>query len=237
MLRRILSLVAVASMAVPSLAHHGRRFLLMTEFRMPHPGGIYLVSDYGALKIDGRWSQESSTGFLMAVGNQSMSAIEVHGHFAKEGAEPWLHEATGFEFRHRLNNSTGWNYTAGLEAEVPREGGKTGWTAQFIGGKESAKDVVAFNVLAENEEGLDGKTSWSYRAGWSPETAGRYGYSVEAAGGFDRHASHELLFGIATSIGESGEHGYTSLFKFGIGVGLTKDSPDFTIRAGIVLKM
>lgn len=118
-----------------------------------------------------------------------------------------------------------------IEAEIPSGGGDTAWSGQLIAGRENAHGVIALNLLAEAEEGTRGPVHWSYRAGFSPISYGRLGYSVELAGGLESSASHELLFGAGMQVRDN------VLFKAGLGFGLTRESPDVTLRAGVVVQL
>lgn len=159
-------------------------------------------------------------------------ALELHSHIEKEGAEIWNYEATGVEFRSRIGgDSPGWNFAGGIEVESPARRGPTPVGAGLIAGKEDSAGVLAFNLFAVNEEGLAGRTSWSYRAGWSPNLGGAIGWSLEAQVGLERIASHEVALGAAFSFGEN------RLLKLGIGTGIGPESPTLTLHAGLVVKL
>src|ERR1041385_5391559 len=101
------AVILAAGLAALASAHHGRRFLFVTEFRMPHLGNIYAVADFSAFRFPGGDSSlELEPGLLIAIGDKSRMALELHSHIAKEGAERWNYEATGFEFRSRIGGDS-----------------------------------------------------------------------------------------------------------------------------------
>lgn len=222
-----------AVLAAPAFGHHGRRFLFVTEFRMPHPGQIYAIGDFSGYRFNGGGSSLSSEpGVLVAVGNQSKMAFEIHSHINKDGGSPWDLEAVGFEFRTRIGNDVGrWGFTGGLEVEAPAHRGPTPVTAELIGGHEDGNGVWAFNLFASNDEGLSGKTTWIYRTGYSPDLPGPIGWSIEAQGTLNRDSAHEVALGAAMSVGES------KLLKLGLGKGFGPGSANLTFHLGVVLRL
>jgi hypothetical protein len=232
-MKNFFGVLAALAVAACSFAHHGRRFLLVTEFRMPHPGNIYAISDFSAMRFSGSDSAcEFEPGLLFALGAGSRAAFELHSHIEKEGAEPWSYEATGFELRTRLGkDSPGWNFAGGIEVEAPAHAGPTPLTAELIAGREDTAGVWALNLFANDEEGIKGKTDWIYRAGWSPNVAGPIGFSIEAQGALARDAAHEVVVGAAASMGEN------RLFKFGIGKGFGPGSANVTLHVGMVFEL
>ncbi|MFI5385023.1 MAG: hypothetical protein ACHQ50_02785 [Fimbriimonadales bacterium] len=225
--------LALTVLATSALAHHGRRFLFVTEFHLPHPGQIYAMSDFTGSRFKGGASSlELEPGLLVALGDKSRYAIELHSHIEKEDAGAWSYAATGFELRGRIgSDSTGWNFAGGVEVEAPAHTGPTPVTGEFIAGREDAKGIFMLNLLANNEAGLNGKISWLYRAGYSPNLPGPIGWSLEAQGAVNREASHEIALGAAMSFGES------KLLKFGLGKGIGPGSADFIVHLGLVFRL
>jgi hypothetical protein len=230
---RPLAVGAALLLAACASAHHGRRFLFVTEFRMPHPGQIFGIVDLSASRFrGGSNSMELEPGLLFALGDRSRMAFELHSHIDKDGAEPWDYEATGFEFRSRIGaEKNGWGFAVGGEVEAPAHRGPTPVTAEMIAGHEDMNGVWAFNLFANNEEGLAKRTAWIYRAGWSPTLPGSIGWSLEAQGEVARDSAHEIALGAAMSFGEN------RLLKLGIGKGVGPGAADWILHAGLVVRL
>ena len=73
-------------------AHHGKDFLLVESYYVPHPGDLYFVSSMGLARQDGSNSFEGEPSLLLGV--IPRAAFELHGHIAKEGDDSFRYEAT-----------------------------------------------------------------------------------------------------------------------------------------------
>ncbi len=211
-----------------ALAHHGTRFLIAVEYDMVRQPFFFFNGTYSQFR-----HEENATllepAILLPVGKKGLSEFEIHAHIEREGSERFRHEGTGFEFRHRFTKKPGWNFAAGLEYETtqPDTEEPNNWTGTLIAGKEDEHGMLLFN-LVDTLAAEDGtRSSWGYRAAWSPTPNGLTSYSIEFQGDFEKHGSHEIAFGVMHHLD------LETMLKVGVGTGLTPDSPKFTLRIGI----
>ncbi len=85
-----------------------------------------------------------------------------------------------------------------------------------------------FNLIAVVPDG--GDVAWGYAAGLRYAFSHEVAVGAEAIGDFANHGEHEL---IAAGYFSPSEH--VSL-KLGAGFGLTEDSPDFALHAGVIFR-
>ena len=90
----------------------------------------------------------------------------------------------------------------------------------------TAADKVLFNLLAVMPEG--GKAAWGYAGGYRHAFTHELALGVEAIGDFGEANQHELMAGAYLAPTHS------VLVRLGAGFGLTRESADFTLRAGLV---
>ncbi len=88
------------------------------------------------------------------------------------------------------------------------------------------RDKVVANLICVSPD--DNETAFGYAAGWRHSFSHDFALGLEAIGDFDNDGWHELVAA-----------GYFSpveglAIKLGIGAGLTDESPDFTLRGGVV---
>src|SRR5437762_11879656 len=91
-MKRVFCVVAVLLLyAVPAMAHHGKDFLVVESFELPHPHDIYFVSsELFSHRDDGTFiSTEPSILF----GLTHRIAGEVHVHIEKEPGDSFRYEA------------------------------------------------------------------------------------------------------------------------------------------------
>ena len=87
-------------------------------------------------------------------------------------------------------------------------------------------DKVVTNVI--NFTPAEGSAAWGYAVGYRHAFNHDLAASLEAVGDFDGRGSHEVLLAVHRTI----DHHLT--LKLGVGTGLTPDSPDASVHAGIV---
>ena len=92
----------------------------------------------------------------------------------------------------------------------------------------TSSDKFIFNLIALCPE--NGKPAWGYAAGLRHAFNHDWAIGAEAIGDFGDANEHELVLG-----------GYfspihTTAIKLGAGLGLTEASPDFSLRAGVILR-
>lgn len=90
----------------------------------------------------------------------------------------------------------------------------------------SPADQVTFNLLTVSPR--QGKPAWGYAAAWRHTFSHQWSASLEAWGDFGEANEHEVVLGGFWS------PTHHTTFKFGAGAGLTDESPDFSVRTGLV---
>ncbi len=90
----------------------------------------------------------------------------------------------------------------------------------------TAADKVLFNLIAIVPEG--GKAEWGYAGGYRHSFSHAVALGVEAIGDFGEANQHELMAGAYLA------PTHTVLVRLGVGFGLTEESPDYTLRGGLV---
>jgi hypothetical protein len=90
----------------------------------------------------------------------------------------------------------------------------------------STTDKVLCNLIAIFPE--TGKPAWGYAAGYRHSFSHSFAAGMEGIGDFSPDGMHELMAGAYWS------PGHRTLIRAGAGFGLTRESPDFTLRAGLV---
>jgi len=90
----------------------------------------------------------------------------------------------------------------------------------------STADKVLCNLIAIFPE--TGNPAWGYAAGYRHSFSHSFAVGMEGIGDFSTDGMHELMAGAYWS------PGHRTLIRAGAGFGLTRVSPDFTLRAGLV---
>lgn len=88
------------------------------------------------------------------------------------------------------------------------------------------QDKFLFNLLWVSPQ--HGPPAWGYAAGWQHRFSHEWAVGLEAIGDFGMEDEHEMVAGVYWSPWHHGT------FKLGLGWGLTEESPDFSVRAGLV---
>jgi len=209
-------------------AHHGKDFLLVESYYVPHPGDLYFVSSMGLARQDGSNSFEGEPSLLLGV--IPRAAFELHGHIAKEGDDSFRYEATAPAIHVQLTSpEAAFPVRVGLSVEYEiasshsEEGDRLEGRLVLEG---SGKPKLAFNLIGERGEG--GETTFGYAAGYRLEASERFACGAEAQGQFENSAAHELVFGVYS------EPSGRCTLKGGVGAGLGPESPDSSVHAGLV---
>jgi hypothetical protein len=116
-----LATVAMGLAAAPSLAHHGKDFLLLETDDLPSPGHVYALAAADTIRTgDGERATEITPALVFGLGNRL--ALEPHFHFAREGENRFRYDATALGIRYRIGNlgRSDWRMALSFEAEKPR---------------------------------------------------------------------------------------------------------------------
>ena len=252
--------LALIFAATSASAHHGRDFLLVQDYLVPAPSTGILFGNFEFSSQNGpdEWSLEP--GFMYGVAPRL--ALGLTADFADEGEgwiyrsiSPQLQfqlTDAGANMPIRFSVVAGYQFANGgasdeaLLAEagvgVRHEGHDVVAPALHGHGGIHQHDSDAFfgrliieTDLTQNDKLVanlicvspdDSEAAFGYAAGWRHSFNHDFALGIEANGDFDNDGYHEIV-GAAYI---SPVHGLT--LKFGIGAGLTDESPDFTLRGG-----
>ena len=215
-----------------ALAHHSRLFIRTTTFDLGHPGQWYFLGNASLLKSGDGNAYEVEPGVFYAFGERADWGIEVHDHLDAPPGSGLGYEATGLEVRHRLTLNSGVNHAIGLEYEDNPFNGEPGeFQFQWIFGEENPGSAWMANLSAAMTNAAREQVHYGYSLAWGRTAGETTGYALELSGDVESHGAHELLPQVSFSLGDQ------KLLKVGVGLGLTKESPDYTVRVGFVSKM
>lgn len=251
-------------------AHHGKTFLLVETYDLPHPQEVYFFSTLDLLRRSGVRTRSVSPALLWGVSPRF--AVELHGHASRnrvtateehgrdegdghagedghtqpilrrfsaaghgdaEVSTPFRYEATAPALRYRLtspSSGSAWKFGLAAEYEIAhRSDEPNAWEGRFIAARLNGKSDFTVNLIGTREQGAG--TTFGYAVGFRPDLTRRVGWGVEAQGEFKSRGSHEVLVGIYGDV-----NGRLNL-KLGVGAGIGPNSPDLTLRAGVVMRL
>lgn len=228
---RILAFFLAASV-VPAYAHHGKDFLVVETYGLPHPQDIYFVSTQSFVRNrDYTTALEAEPAFLFGI--SSRFAAEIHSHTSKEGSDPWRHESTALALRYALTPPGGaqWRFNVSAEYEKSHHSDVNNrMEGRLIVARAVGDSNLSFNFIVGRDQGVGASGEYGYAIGYRPDVSRRLGWGLEAQGQFTSPGSHEIIAGLYSEISPR------FIVKFGVGKGLGSGSPDFTIRSGVVVK-
>jgi hypothetical protein len=94
--------VFLSFVALPLSAHHGKDFLLVESYELPHPGAIYAVSAEEFLFDRSALTFHDEPSLLF--GMTDRIAAEVHAHVAKEPRSGFYHDGRFTTLRDVVNH-------------------------------------------------------------------------------------------------------------------------------------
>jgi hypothetical protein len=227
-MKRVFSAIGMLLLcAVPAMAHHGKDFLIVESFELPHPHDIYLVSsELFSHRDDGTFI---STEPSLLFGLTHRVAGEVHVHIAKEPGESLRYEAIAPAVHIQLtpeDSKAAWKFALAAEYEIARHTDENNFAARLIAAHDMGEGAMIINVGGDHSK-AEG-THASYAIGFRPAMEARVSWGIEAQGRMERGDEHELILGLYTQPNER----FT--FKAGAGVGLGNGKPSAVVRTGVV---
>lgn len=156
-MRKILSALAaapaLAALAPPAGAHHGKDFLLTETDDMPLPGHAYLVlSSDTNIDPDGTRSNEITPGALFAVGDRV--TLEPHFHVTRTPGQGYHYDATALEGRYNVGFLPRSDVRLAVSAEIekPKDNAESsGGQVRLILVRTLPNALVAVNLTAGKE--------------------------------------------------------------------------------------
>ena len=213
--------------AIPAMAHHGKDFLIVESFELPHPHDLYFVSsELFSHREDGTFV---STEPSLLFGLTHRLAGEVHVHVEKEPGESLRYEAIAPAVHFQLtpdDSKSPWKFAVAAEYEIARHGDENNLAARLIAAREMGEGMFVLNIGGEHSRAAG--TQAAYAVGFRPALDVSVGWGIEAQGHIERGEQHEVIIGIYTQPAER----FT--FKAAVGVGVGGGKPSPLVRTGIV---
>jgi hypothetical protein len=227
-MKRVFSAIGVLLLcAVPAMAHHGKDFLIVESFELPHPHDIYFVSsELFSHREDGTFI---STEPSLLFGLTHRVAGEVHVHIEKEPGQSLRYEAIAPAVHIQLTpeeSKAAWKFALAAEYEIARHTDENNFAARLIAARDMGKGMLVVNIGGEHSR-AEG-TQATYAVGFRPALDVRVGWGIEAQGHIEHGQQHEVLVGIYAQPGER------LTFKAGAGMGLGDGKRSALVRTGIV---
>jgi hypothetical protein len=213
--------------AMPLLAHHGKDFLIVESYELPHPHDFYFVSS--ELLSNGDHETFFSTEPSLLFGLTHRIAGEVHMHIEKEPGESLRYQAIAPAVHIQLTPSesqASWKFAMAAEYEIARHRDENAAAARFIAARTFGDGMLVINLGGDHSPANG--THAGYAVGFRPALESALGWGIEAQGELEHGQQHELLLGIYAQPNDR----FT--FKAGIGVGLGNGKPAAELRTGVV---
>ena len=213
---------------VPASAHHGKDFLIVESYEIPHPGDVYVTANAGWEKEDAGDATELEPSVL--VGILPRLAAEVHGHFVREpDSDSFEYEAIAPAVHlqltdHRSPSPVHVGFSA--EYEIGDGEAEDAFEVRLILERDSEHSKLTANFIGEHVAGED--TEYGYAAGWRFGSGETVAVGLEAQGSFESSAGEAL----AAVYLEPRER---MTFKIGVGAGFG-DGPEAVARLGAVFR-
>jgi hypothetical protein len=226
-LKRALFAAAALLCALPAAAHHGKDFLVVEAYELPHPSDVYFVSSemFSHAKDANTFATEPSLLF----GVSRRFAGEVHVHLERPPGESLRYESVAPALHFQLTPPESerlWRFAAAAEYEIARHHDDNVLAARLIAARAIGEGQLVANAGADHSTSEG--THAFYAIGFRPELEAKTSWGIEAQGRLAHGERHELLFGIYTQPHER----FT--FKAGAGVGLGNGRPSGVLRTGVV---
>ena len=219
--------VLVLGAAAPALAHHGKDFLVVETYELPHPGHVFLLSNQDLVRAGGETAYSFTPGVLLGVTDRF--AAELHAHFEKAPGEGWAFEAIAPAVRLQLTRpDSSLRLAVSAEYEFGRGEAPDELEGRLIVGYRGAVNIAA-NLVFGHARGSGEGTDVGYAIGVRPARETRVVVGAEAQGNFRGPDAHEVLGGVYFTPSER------LTVKIAVGTGFGEAGVDLTVRTGVVL--
>ncbi len=208
---------------MPLFAHHGKDFLLVESYELPHPKALYAVSAEEFLF--GRSSLTFRDEPSLLLGVTDRIAAEVHAHVAKEPSGTAKLNAIAPAVRLRLFDSDVLRAGLSAEYEIGRQGAGNAAAVRLIVGHSVGEGAVVGNIGVEHAH--DG-TRAIYAIGYRPDMEASRSWGIEAQGALRSGEQHEAI------VAGYGRISDRLTVKAGIGAAVGVGKPLALIRTGLV---
>ena len=226
----LVALTLSAFLVQNAAAHHGKDFLIVESYEVPHPGDVYFVSSAAIFHDGSSTTVEVEPSLLIGV--VPRVAFELHSHVSREPHETLTYEATAPSIHIQLTPPhSRFPLHFGLSAEyefAARASAQDRIEARLVVESSFGRSRVAANLVGEHERA--GDSALGYAVGYRYEFSERAAFGVEAQGPFTNSNAHEVL---AAVYGEPSER---ITLKVGVGTELGHGGTAFVTRGGVVLR-
>lgn len=201
-----------------AVAHHGKDFLIVESYDVPHPGDVYAISSAAIATLNGETALEFEPSLLIGIAPRL--AFELHAHTGKEPDGSFRYEATApaVHFQITPPDST-FPVRVGLSAEY-----------EFAAHHDEADRVeerlvlessfgssrVAVNIIGAHKRHVE--NALDYAIGYRYAVNEKFSFGAEAEGPTTHQGVHELLAGVYI------EPNHHLTLKAGIGPGFDSES-------------
>ncbi len=215
-MRRALYAITLFLCAAPAMAHHGKDFLIVESYELPHPREIYFVSSEMFSRVDGANTFTSEPSLLFGLAHRF--AGEVHVHLVREPGQSLHYEAAAPAVHFQLKSSSRWKFAVAAEYEIARHSAEDSFDARLVAARSIGEGQLVINV----------GTHAGYAVGFRPQMDAHTAWGIEAQGRLERGEEHQLILGLYSQPYER------LTFKAGAGVGLGNGKPSAVVRTGVV---
>jgi hypothetical protein len=216
--------VLISLLATPLFAHHGKDFLLVESYELPHPRTLYAVSAEELLF--GRSSLTFRDEPSLLFGLSDRVAAEIHAHIEKEPRRSADVAAIAPAVHLRLIDSDAMHAGLSAEYEIGRHGIGNAAAVRLILGRSFGESAVVGNIGVERAHGES--TRAIYAIGYRPDLEARQSWGIEAQGALRHGEQHEAIVAGYLQISDRLN------VKAGVGAALGTGKPLALIRTGVV---
>lgn len=227
MKRALCAAVLSLACAMPAAAHHGKDFLLVEAYELPHPTTVYFVSS--EMLSHSTEGSTFTTEPSLLFGLTERFAGEVHAHVERLPGESLQYEAIAPALHFQLTppeSSAVWKFATSAEYEIARHSDDNSLSARLIAARTVGEGMMVVNVGGDHSR-AEG-THADYAIGFRPEIEAHTSWGIEAEGRLAHGEEQQIIFGVYTQPNER----FT--FKAGAGVGLGNGKAAAVLRTGIV---
>jgi len=222
------AVLTLATVVVPVSAHHGKDFLLVESYEVPHPWDFYFASSVAVIERNGRTALESEPSVLFGV--LPRLAFELHAHVSREESERLMYAATAPAFHLQLTSPhSDFPVRLGLSGEYESATASHDRAElRLVIERDLGHSRIALNLIGEHE--IAGASTMGYAAGYRYEITEKVACGFEAQGEITNKGHHDLIAAIYSEPNER------ITLKAGAGVEIGQDKAAATVRMGWVYR-
>jgi hypothetical protein len=209
--------------AMPLFAHHGKDFLLVESYELPHPKALYAVTAEEFLLDRSALTFRDEPSLLFGVSDRV--AAEIHAHIEKEPDSGATLAAIAPAIHVQLLDSGAVHAGLSVEYEIGRHGSGNAAVARFIVGNSIGEGAIVANIGVEHAHA---GTRAIYAVGYRPDMEAARTWGIEAEGVLRSGEQHEVI------VAGYGQISDRLTVKAGVGAAIGTGKPLALIRTGVV---